>query len=103
MTRNQRPFSVSLDRIISNLDFQTDEYEQDSRSDPIWTSVREEIEEQVPKTPSLASYYKKCILNHDTLEECLAHILAAKISKNELQPDSWFDILKEVMQSDEQI
>jgi hypothetical protein len=36
--------------------------------DPIWASIRKEVEEKVPKNPILASYYHSCVLNFKTLE-----------------------------------
>ena len=52
--------------------------------DPIWASIRKEVEEKVPKNPILASYYHSCILNFKTLEQSLAFILSSKICSNEL-------------------
>ena len=54
--------------------------------DTIWTQLFEEATKEAAKEPILASYLHAIILNHKTLEDSLAFLLAGKLSGPSLQP-----------------
>ncbi len=47
--------------------------------DPIWTSVLEEGRHIVRHDPLLTAFVHACVLNHDTLEEAIAHRIAQRL------------------------
>ena len=48
--------------------------------DPIWTSLRAEAEEVVQREPVLAGFVYSHVLNHDRLEDAVAHRIADRLS-----------------------
>lgn len=47
--------------------------------DPLWQSIREEIAGDVEREPILASFLHATVLNHKSLEDALAFLLAGKL------------------------
>src|ERR1700726_4395478 len=50
------------------------------KGDPVWTRIRTEAEEVVPRDPELASFIYSSILHHDTLEGALVHRVAERLN-----------------------
>ena len=48
-------------------------------ADPVWERLRSEAEAVIAADPVLAAFVMATILNHDTLEEAVAHRLAARL------------------------
>ena len=48
-------------------------------ADPVWDRLRIEAEEVIAADPVLAAFVMATILNHDTLEEAVAHRLASRL------------------------
>lgn len=55
--------------------------------DPIWSQIRNEAEEMARHEPELASFIFANILNHDQLEEAIAHRLAQRLDCEDLTAD----------------
>jgi serine O-acetyltransferase len=49
------------------------------KADPVWERLRSEAEAVIAADPVLAAFVMATILNHDTLEEAVAHRLAARL------------------------
>jgi serine O-acetyltransferase len=47
--------------------------------DPVWARIREEAEAIAAREPQLASFIFATVLNHDTLEQAVAHRVAARL------------------------
>lgn len=47
--------------------------------DPLWQSIREEVAGDVQREPILASFLHATVLNHKSLEDALAFLLAGKL------------------------
>ena len=47
--------------------------------DPLWQSIREEVAGDVEREPILASFLHATVLNHKSLEDALAFLLAGKL------------------------
>jgi serine O-acetyltransferase len=47
--------------------------------DPIWSSVRKEAAEIVRDDPLLTAFIHACVLNHDSLENAVAHRIAQRL------------------------
>ena len=47
--------------------------------DPLWQSIREEVAGEVEREPILASFLHATVLNHKSLEDALAFLLAGKL------------------------
>jgi serine O-acetyltransferase len=52
--------------------------------DPIWTSLREEAEAVVQREPALAGFVYTYILNHNRLEDAVAHRIADRLDAQPL-------------------
>jgi serine O-acetyltransferase len=49
-------------------------------NDPVWETIREEVQREAEKEPALASFLHATILNHETLERALSFHLANKLA-----------------------
>ena len=52
--------------------------------DPVWARIREEAEAAAAREPQLASYLFATLLNHDTLEQAVAHRIASRLDHPDL-------------------
>lgn len=68
--------------------------------DPIWDTVRMEAKIEAEKEPLLASFLHATILNHGTLDNALAFILASKLASDTLLPISLMELIASVFESD---
>jgi serine O-acetyltransferase len=66
------------------------------KKDAIWSQLLEEAAKEAAKEPILASYLHAIILNHKTLEDALAFLLAGKLSGPSLQPMLMREVIDEV-------
>ena len=57
-----------------------------SRHDPVWDRLRSEAEDMVRGEPALASFAYETVLNHDRLEEAVAHRLADRLGHVVVSP-----------------
>jgi len=55
-----------------------------NEKDPVWLTLREEIEMMAGAEPMLASYLHAVVLNHHTLEDALSFLLAEKLASPHL-------------------
>jgi serine O-acetyltransferase len=55
--------------------------------DPIWSQLREEAREVTWREPELASFLFSAVLNHDRLEDSIAHRVAQRIGTEEVTAD----------------
>jgi len=52
--------------------------------DPVWTQLRKEAEEMVQREPSLAGFAYTYVLNHERLEQAVAHRVADRLDSQSL-------------------
>ncbi len=72
-------------------------------NDSIWTQLFEEATKEAGKEPILASFLHAIILNHKTLEDSLAFLLAGKLSGPSLQPMLMRELIDEVFEANPNI
>ena len=73
------------------------------RDDQIWTSIRDEVKQQVDLEPILASFLHATILNHDCLEDALSFHLASKLDSHSLSAMSIRELMDDTLAADEGI
>lgn len=71
--------------------------------DPIWESIRVEVQEAVQQEPMLANFFYGVVLNHRTLEDALTFLLAAKLESTTITAISLRDLLVEAYENDPEI
>lgn len=71
--------------------------------DPLWQSIREEVETAAVREPVLASFLHASILNHKTLEDALAFQLAAKLESPVLPAMLVRELIADAMEADKEI
>jgi len=71
--------------------------------DPLWQSIREEVEAAAAREPVLASFLHASILNHKTLEDALAFQLAAKLESPVLPAMLVRELIAESIDADKDI
>jgi len=64
-------------------------------ADPVWSQIRAEVDEEVLRTPMLASFLHATVLKHDRLEQALSFHLANKLSAPTLQEMSIREMIDE--------
>ena len=47
--------------------------------DSLWKTIREEVEREARKEPSLTNFFHGAVLNHKSLEHALTFMLASKL------------------------
>ena len=65
------------------------------RVDPVWSGLREEVAEMAESENMLASYLHATVLNHNSLENSLSFLLAAKLASPHLSAMSLRDVIDE--------
>jgi serine O-acetyltransferase len=68
--------------------------------DPVWTSLRAEVAEQVAKEPVLASFLHATVLNHRSLHDSLSFHLASRLANASLPCMLLREVIEEAMNSD---
>ena len=68
--------------------------------DPVWETIRTEVEGDIKKAPLLASYLHAVVMNHRTLESALSFQLASKLGSSTLSEVSLRDLVDEAMAND---
>ena len=71
--------------------------------DPVWASIRREALSMAIKCPVLASSLHATILNHKTLENCLAYKLCVKIESPLVTATQWYNVLLNALTENENI
>lgn len=71
--------------------------------DPLWQSIREEVESAAAREPVLASFLHASILNHKSLEDALAFQLAAKLESPVLPAMLVRELFSDAMDADPEI
>lgn len=74
-----------------------------NETDPIWQSIRSEIEDIVAREPMLASYLYETVLNHARLEDALSFHLAVKLDSPTIHALSIREVILDAFSSDPQI
>lgn len=72
-------------------------------ADPIWETIREEVEKEARDEPMLASFLYSVVLNHGNLEDALSFHLATKLDSSTLGSTSLRDLIDEAFRNDETI
>ncbi len=72
-------------------------------SEIIWDSIRSEASIEAEKEPLLASFLHASILNHNTLENALAFLLATKLASPTLQPITMMELISQTLENDASI
>ncbi len=68
--------------------------------DPLWRSIREEVQEEAAREPLLASFLYASVINHKSLEDALAFLLAGKIESSVLPSMLIRELIIDAMASD---
>jgi serine O-acetyltransferase len=58
-----------------------------AETDPVFAQIRREAEEALRREPELGCFLASSILNHATLEQAVAHRLAARLSHSDFPGD----------------
>lgn len=68
--------------------------------DPLWRSIREEVDDEASREPLLASFLYATVLNHKSLEDALAFLLAGKLESNVLPSMLIRELISDAMSAD---
>lgn len=68
--------------------------------DPTWTQVREEAEEAVAREPALGGFIFATILNHDRIEDAVAHRLAQRLQHADVDATLLYQTFQAAMVAD---
>ncbi len=68
--------------------------------DPLWRAIREEVQDEADREPLLASFLYASVLNHKSLEDALAFLLAGKIESSVLPSMLIRELISDAMDSD---
>ena len=71
--------------------------------DPLWRGIREEVELEAAREPLLASFLYATVINHKSLEDALAFLLAGKVESNVLPAMLIRELIGDAMQADRSI
>lgn len=69
----------------------------------IWADLRASAEALVKEEPDLASYYHANVLNHESLEEALAYVLASRLGNQVMPPLMLSQVLQKILLKDAEI
>jgi len=75
----------------------------ESSKDPIWETIRREVDEEAKKEPVLASFLYSVVLNHATLEDALSFHLSCKLESSTLSALSLRDLMDDAFENDPSI
>ena len=68
--------------------------------DPLWRTIREEVAEEAASEPLLASFLYATVLNHKSLEDALAFLLAGKVESTVLPSMLIRELISDAMRAD---
>ena len=68
--------------------------------DPLWRAIREEVDDEASREPLLASFLYATVLNHKSLEDALAFLLAGKLESNVLPSMLIRELISDAMSAD---
>jgi len=68
--------------------------------DPLWRTIREEVEAEAAREPLLASFLYATVLNHKSLEDALAFLLAGKLESTVLPSMLLRELITDAMRAD---
>lgn len=68
--------------------------------DPLWKTIREEVEQDARQEPLLANFMYGVVLNHKSLEDAMTFLLAAKLESTTIPAISMRDLLEEAFDND---
>ena len=68
--------------------------------DPLWRTIREEVAEEAAAEPLLASFLYATVLNHKSLEDALAFLLAGKVESTVLPSMLIRELISDAMRAD---
>ncbi len=71
--------------------------------DPIWDTIRAEVENDAKKEPMLTRFFYEVVLNHHNLEDALSFHLASKLESPIISAISLRDLIDEAFRSDPSI
>lgn len=72
-------------------------------NDPLWQTICTEAQQALEAEPVLASYFANAVLNHSSLEEALAHNLAAQLATSAVPAEMLQQLFVGVMAADTSI
>lgn len=68
-------------------------------TDPVWQKLHDEVSAMAQSEAMLASYLYAAVLNHDSLEDALSYLLAAKLASPYLSAMSLRDVIAKALGS----
>ena len=71
--------------------------------DPVWSAIREEAKLIAKSEPCLGSFIMANVLNHDTLEEAIAHRIAIRLDSKEMPADLLEQTFSEIFAKDKSL
>ncbi len=69
-------------------------------ADPIWETIRAEVQREAKKEPVLSTFLYGCVLNHKTLEDSLSFLLATKLESTTIPAIALRELIDEAFESD---
>jgi len=72
---------------------------KDAPVDEVWAEIRAASAEACKQDKTMRGWLRKSVLDHNTLEESLAHVLSRKLSNAEFGAKEWDSLLLSVLQS----
>ena len=69
----------------------------------IWETIQSETERRVQAEPVLASFFHSTILEHDSFSSAVADLIASDLGRSSVQPMLLRSVIKEAMNSSEEI
>ncbi len=69
-------------------------------TDPLWQSLRTEVQQALGQEPVLADYFATAVLNHNSLEEALAYKLAEQLATETVLAETLRQLFADVMAND---
>lgn len=66
----------------------------------LWTTIRQEINDQSGREPVLANYLSKRVLQHDSLEAAISDLLSGKLASIEVSAGTLKQLFDEVLAAD---
>jgi len=72
----------------------------DTANDPIWETIRKEVEEDERCEPMLAGFLHSVVLNHGRLEDALSFILASKLGSTTVPEITLRDLFNKAFKND---
>jgi serine O-acetyltransferase len=71
--------------------------------DPVWARVRGEAEDVVRREPAMASFIAATVLNHERLENAVAHRIAARLDHFEVGDASLYQAFQDALAAEPEI